>query len=211
MDMETLFTSNDNYIKDLNTQGFTIINNVLPIDLAEQIYQVYQEETNWGLINQSRENHYSHVFKSPNPFLPQDKEVYTARFNRSNSLESTNLIKDTFYNYFVPLLKKISPFPLTEYDIRCHKQDIGDHFRVHTDDYAGEINLIYYVNKDWRWDWGGILNVLSHEHHESIQSIFPKFNIVVLLNNKVFRAPHFVSTVEPFALNPRYSIVAFNK
>lgn len=207
--METLYTSEN--IKNLNTKGFAIIDNVLPLELAEEIYDAYYEETEWDLFNQVRENHYSHVFKSPNPFLPQEGEAYSAKFNRSSNLENLNLIKNTFNNIFVPLLKSVSPFHVDDFDVRCYKLDKNDYYRTHIDDYAGTINLIYYVNKEWRWDWGGILNVLSHDDLELCESIFPKFNRVVLLNNKVFRSPHFVSSVEPFALNSRYSIVSFNK
>jgi len=207
--METLYTFEN--IKNLNTKGFTIIDNVLPLELAEEIYNVYCKETEWNLFNQVRENHYSHIFKSPNPFLPQEGEVYSAKFNRSSNLENLNLIKNTFNNILVPLLKAISPFCVDEFDVRCYKLDKNDYYRTHVDDYAGTINLIYSVNKEWRWDWGGILNVLSHDDLELCESIFPKFNRVVLLNNKVFRSPHFVSSVESFALNPRYSIVSFNK
>jgi Rps23 Pro-64 3,4-dihydroxylase Tpa1-like proline 4-hydroxylase len=199
------------YTKELMTKGYTIIDNVLPLDIAEHIYNTFLEENNWNVIDQTRENHYSHVFKSTNPFLPQEGEVYSSRFSRSNELESKDLIQNTFHDYFISLLNDVSPIKLNNYDIRCHKQDIGDYFRTHLDDYAGEINLIYYVNKNWRWDWGGILNVLSHDDLLLCDTIFPKYNRVVLLNNKIFRAPHFVNTVEKYALNPRYSIVAFTK
>jgi Rps23 Pro-64 3,4-dihydroxylase Tpa1-like proline 4-hydroxylase len=207
--METLYTSEN--IKNLNTKGFTVIDNVLSLDLAEKIYDAYNEETEWDLFNQVREKHYSHVFKSPNPYLPQETESYSAKFNRSSNLENSNLITNTFNNILVPLLKSVSPFHVDEFDVRCYKLDKDNHYRTHIDDYAGTINLIYYVNKEWRWDWGGILNIVSHDDLELCESIFPKFNRVVLLNNKVFRSPHFVSSVEPFALNSRYSIVSFNK
>ena len=204
-----LYTSNN--INDLNTKGFTCLDNVLPLDLANQLHELYIQEQEWNLLDQVRENHYSHVFKSPNLFLPQEGETYSARFNRSNNLENNEVIKNTFNNFLVPILKGISPFEMSSYDVRCYKLDSGDHYRTHVDDYAGTINMIYYVNKEWRWDWGGILNVLSHDDLEFCESVFPKFNRLVLLNNKIFRAPHFVSTVEKYALNPRYSIVSFNK
>lgn len=204
-----LYTLKNN--EELNTKGFTCLDNVLPIELASQLCSLYENETKWEIFNQIRENHYSHVFKSPNPFLPQEGEAYSAKFNRSVNLENNTLTQEIFNNYLVPILKSIPSFNIVEYDIRCYKLDKGDHYRTHIDDYAGTVNLIYYVNKEWRWDWGGILNVLSHDDLEFCESVFPKFNRVVLLNNKVFRAPHFVSTIENFALNPRYSIVSFNK
>ena len=197
--------------EDLNNNGFAILDNALPLELANNINEIYTQPNEWEHINQVRENHYSTILKSSNTLLPHHNEHYSAKFNRSKNLELIDIIQNTFNKYFIPLLKKVSPFEMNEFSVRCYKLDKTDYYRSHNDDYAGTVNFIYYVNKEWRWDWGGILNILSHTDEEYCQSVFPKFNRIVLLNNKTFKAPHFVSSVEKFALNPRYSIVSFNK
>ena len=197
--------------EQLITNGYTIIDNVLPLDLALSINEAYKNNTQWEAMDQIRPDHYGHVFKSENPNLPQEGEIYTAKFKRSDVLRNSEIVNKAFEDYFVPILKDLSPFPVDEFDIRCYKLDAGDHYRTHYDGYAGKINIIYYVNDTWRWDWGGVLNILSSNDPDYCYPIFPKFNRVVLLNNQSFSAPHFVSSVEKFAQNPRYSIVSFNK
>lgn len=196
---------------ELNELGYSQVDDFLPLDVAKKIQDMFVRQSSWELINQVRENHYDHVFKTESPYLPKKEEVYSTKFSRSFVLEQNEDLKSIYNEFFFPFVKKISPFELKEFDMRCHKSDKGDYFRTHVDDYAGSINLIYYVNEKWVWDWGGILNILDDNDFDFNKQILPKFNRLTLLNNKVFRCPHFVSSVEEFAQYPRYSIVSFNK
>jgi len=191
--------------------GYTVVDDFLPFDIAKKIHDLFISNNSWEFIHQIRENHFDHVHKTSSPFLPKNDESFLSKFSRSFILEQSEEIKNLYEEHFVPKLKLISPFELNEFDVRCHKMDNGNYFRTHIDDYAGSINLIYYVNEKWMWDWGGMLNIADDKDYEFNKQILPKFNRVTLLNNKVFRSPHFVSSVEEYAQNPRYSIVSFNK
>jgi Rps23 Pro-64 3,4-dihydroxylase Tpa1-like proline 4-hydroxylase len=196
---------------DLLTQGYSVIDNFLPLDKAKKLQDLYITEGSWDHHAQFREHHFDHVFKTESPFLPKGDEWYSAKFNRSESLEQNEDIQYIFKNYFITLLKEVSPFDLDNFDVRCYKLDKGDYYRTHIDDYGGHINMIYYINEKWMWDWGGILTVVDDKDLHFNKQILPIFNRVVLLNNKVFRSPHFVSAVQEYAQYPRYSIVSFNK
>jgi Rps23 Pro-64 3,4-dihydroxylase Tpa1-like proline 4-hydroxylase len=197
--------------KDLLEVGYTVIDNFLPIETAKKIHDLFINEKSWEHKHQIREHHFEHVFKTDSPYLPKGDEIYSSKFSRSEDLEKNEFIPKAYDEFFVPMLKEVSPFDLNEFDIRCHKLDSGDYYRIHIDDYSGDINLIYYVNEKWVWDWGGILNIVDDKDVEFNKQLLPKFNRVALLNNKVFRSPHFVSSVEEYAQFPRYSIVSFNK
>jgi Rps23 Pro-64 3,4-dihydroxylase Tpa1-like proline 4-hydroxylase len=106
-------------------------------------------------------------------------------------------------------MNEISNNNLSDFDVRCYKLDSGDFYRTHIDSYAGIVGCVYYLQKDWCWDWGGILNIATED--ESLIPIFPKFNRLVIHDMKQFRFPHFISPVTHYAKNSRYTIVSFNK
>jgi len=199
---------NDDYF---NKDGYTIIDNFLPEDLAIKLYDIFESQSlnSWKLMDQVREGHYGHVFKTNNQLLPKKNESYTAKFSRSDRIESSPDFTQIISDQFTTKIRETVSDSLTEFDTRAYKLDAGDHYRTHIDSYGGNINIIYYLNTEWIWDWGGILHICSDEDEDYCKPIFPKFNRLVLLNNKKFHSPHFISPVTQFALNPRFSIVIF--
>lgn len=72
-----------------------------------------------------------------------------------------------------------------------------------------EDRLVAYVlsfAKDWKFDWGGLLQFLDAEDGRVIDSFLPTFNALTL-----FRVPqlHSVSFVTPFAMGPRISVTGW--
>jgi Rps23 Pro-64 3,4-dihydroxylase Tpa1-like proline 4-hydroxylase len=192
-------------------KGYVIIDNFLPEAAANELNELYVAEKNWEQIDQVREKHYQHVFATKSKYLPKGDEFYMAKFGRSRDLEKNAIVNKIYTEHFVPELKRFSETDLKAFDVRCYNLNPGDFYRSHIDDYAGSIGCVYYLNKKWIWDWGGLLHVNSYEGDaDFIDTIFPKFNRVVLLDHKKFKFPHFVSTVSQFAKEARFSIVSFN-
>jgi len=192
-----------------NKNGYSIVDNFLPIELAKKLYDLFesQSKSDWQYIDQVRKEHYRHVFKTNNQLLPKKNESYSAKFSRSEAIEVSPDFKKIINDYFLTKIREMVSDTLTKYDTRAYRLDKGDYYRTHIDSYAGNVNIIYYLNEGWIWDWGGILHICSGEDEEYCKPIFPKFNRLILLNNKKFHSPHFISPVTEFALNPRFSVV----
>jgi len=197
----------DSFEKD----GYVVIDNFLPEDIAKKINEIFSSESksNWELVEQIRSGHYGHVFKTTNPLLPSENESYSATFSRSESIENSSDFKNIVNSIFQEKVDKLFNDNAFELDARAIQLTKGGHYRSHCDTYAGEINVLYYVNQNWVWDWGGILNICSESDEEYCKSIFPKYNRAVFLNNKKFNTPHFVSQVAEYALEPRFTILIF--
>lgn len=192
-------------------KGYVIIDNFLPTKIADELNKMYVSQENWEHIDQVREKHFSHVFATKSPYLPKSDESYMAKFGRSRELEKNTRFNQIYDYYFKDILKKFAQTNLKNFDVRCYRLQQGDFYRSHIDDYAGSIGCVYYINKKWIWDWGGLLHVNSYDGDaDFVETIFPKFNRAILLDHKKFKFPHFVSVVSEYAKESRYSIVSFN-
>ena len=96
-------------------------------------------------------------------------------------------------------------------DIRCHKFIPGSFFRVHMDGYAGGHAVTISLNKNWKWDWGGILNITHGKNQGELLSLIPKWNCTNILDNYSHSSPHFLTPIQSYALKTRYTITCFVK
>ncbi len=203
-----MYSINDKQIKTFKEDGCLIVDNFLPNDLIDKMEFNYSNENNWDFYNQTRELSYGngkfgkHKISASN--FPGKNEVYSAKFYRSGGLEKTN--RKVCNQYFLPIIKSF--YDVDDFKIRCYKMKSGCYYRTHNDNYAGRIGFTFYINKYWIWDWGGILNIYLND---KLVPIFPKYNRLVLMNNEQYENPHFISSVEEYALHDRYTLVGFEK
>lgn len=88
-----------------------------------------------------------------------------------------------------------------------HKLSSGSFYRSHLDKYAGICGYTYFLNRQWMWDYGGILRFYSEKNLDSF-SIFPKSNRILIRDEKE-RLFHDVSIVSKYAKNDQYLILGW--
>ena len=192
----------------MNNDGYKVVDNFLDPNLADELYTIFSKSEDWKKIVQERENHYNHVFLNDDITAPDQSEIYSAKFWRSNGIESNDRFLSVYQNSIIEKLTKETNLSFLTSDIRCYKLIPGDYYRSHCDDYAGDIGLILYLNKKWKYDWGGLLNILDNGE---VNTIVPKFNRAVIIWHEKFKLHHCVSSVAEFAREPRFTITSFNR
>ena len=127
------------------------------------------------------------------PDMPGDR--YQCFYDRSQELELDDRFQD-INRYLTSLFEKKNKQQM-KMRIRAHRMLPGHFFREHQD---SEYSVIYYLCRNWRSDWGGLLMV------DQKQIIVPKFNSVAVIKPKVM---HSVSPIGSYAKEPRYSVTGF--
>jgi hypothetical protein len=191
--------------RQFEQDGMSIVEDAFPLEVAEAARARFAA-AEYERIDQVREHHYEHVFKTDSPYLPKAGEPYLARFWRSRALECDPFVTELYAAHIRPVLQQLSALPAQKVDLRAYRMTEGDHQRIHIDQYAGEVGFIYYLSKDWKWDWGGLLMTA---HGDEVTASLPKFNQLIVLNHARARPPHCVTPVTPFAREPRYMLVGF--
>lgn len=198
-------------LSKLNIPNLFEIKNLYRDKDLEKILIKFKSNKKWEHVLQNKPKHYSHVFKNKSKSMPDTNEKYSASFWKNNELakddfiykKTEDAIRKIFIKYF-----KIKDLII---DLRCHKFKKGDYFRIHMDGYAGGYALTVSLNKNWKWDWGGILNIIHSKNENNMLGLIPKWNCANLLNNYENSSPHFLSPIREFALETRYTITCFIK
>jgi hypothetical protein len=192
------------------SNNFYQVSNIFSQKACNKILKLFIKEKRWKFINQVRKNHYNHVFKSNEKLAPSRNEYYYAKFYRNENLQNNSYIQEQLKKEVVPILKRLK-IKYKKFDIRCHKFLNGNFLRMHYDHYAGTYAVTINLNKEWKWDWGGLLCVVNEKKFDVVKALCPQWNSMNLLCsfNKNKSSPHFVTSVEKYALSPRYSITVF--
>jgi len=183
-----------------------VLKNAVPDEIAIEVRQEFLK-ADYDKITQERTNHYRRELLNP-PKFPGANEIYTAEFYRSNYLEKSDLIKNCFQNYIKPLIEQHSKKTITTADLRVYKMLEGGHYRIHKDNWMATTGFVWYLNKDWKWDWGGLLIDLDMNNENYANITIPEFNQLVIMNHQS-EVPHLVTQVTSYAQEPRLTLVGF--
>ena len=197
-------------IKESNNSLFKI-NRVFPTLIANRVNSIFKKQTRWKRMLQTRKNHYKTIMKKKINIWPDMNEIYYADFYRSTKLEKNLFIKDSIKKYILPTL--IKKFRISDFEIRCHKFLPGQFLRAHFDHYISRLAITINLNKKWKADWGGLLCVLNDKTNK-VNTLVPEWNsmnILISKNKKKHdrKSGHFVTSVEKYARESRYSITIF--
>jgi Rps23 Pro-64 3,4-dihydroxylase Tpa1-like proline 4-hydroxylase len=172
-----------------------VIQDALPLDVAERLRSAFLT-AEYTPQMQRKPDYYGHGQDD----MPVSGEDYLCSYGRAHALEKEALFRDAG----LALGRVLSSvgFIDKKMTLYAYRMRAGDHFRVH-DDRSNGIGFIYYLCKEWKWDWGGLLMVAEN----GMTPVLPRFNQLAVINNHA--TPHFVSQVAPHAREPRYALVGF--
>jgi hypothetical protein len=191
---------------EFKDQGYTIIDNFLSQELHDELLN-YFDTAKFEINYQLRHGYYEELLKSNNDNNPDENECYIAKFKKIKPNKEVNALQEFFKNNIIPITKEISN-NLVNYSVfpTTVKLSSGDLYRVHHDAFNGEVGYSFFINRGWKWDYGGILTYIFE--NLNAKPIFPKSNRL-LLRNERFKQFHFLNSIENFATSEQYIILGW--
>jgi len=184
-----------------------VLQNAISEDIAYSVRQAFLD-ADYDLIRQERRTKFARESLNLTPKYPNTDEVFTAEFYRSNYLEKSTLVQIAYKDYILPVIEKHTGYTPNTSDLRAYKMMTGGHFRVHRDEMFAKVGFVWYLSREWKWDWGGLLVDLDVDDDSTAQVTIPVFNQLVIMDHQN-DIPHFVTPVTEFAREPRLMLVGF--
>ena len=158
-------------------------------------------------VYQERESHYSHVFKSANRRVTEIGEVYISNYYQAVDIETKEFLKNIIAPIIGKEIKKIIPNIKNIMPPQLMKFSKGSFLRMHVDDYAGEAGYTIFINNNWKWDYGGILNFVSIDGDMALP-VFPENNLAII-RDETKKSFHFVSEQTSYSKSDQYLLVGW--
>ena len=203
-------------------QKFLIVEDFLPPEFAEEIYQYIKTRTskNWDYYckwgREEKPVHFNTRYadiqkrKKLQPeitdSLQQGEFTYTLKRLKKEWDAETPVgrlrrdLRDEEFLSFLSAVSGLEGLELTE-DF-CSIYDEGDFLSIHPDPNF-DIAFILNLSKDWKYEYGGCLTVFDREHPTVL---LPKFNSLILLFLGEDGVDHYISEVSSRAPDARIAV-----
>lgn len=186
---------------DLCTQGYHLIDNLLEPAQCHALRTSAHEQYEQGLfrgakIGRTIETHQNHTIRTD--------EILWLEGNETNPAIRTFLEQ---IQHLAQLLNQSLFLGLNEFETHFASYQPGTYYKRHVDQFATQktrkISFVYYLNKDWREEYGGEL-ALYNKEDELLHKVLPQENRFICFNSDL---PHEVALTH----RPRYSITGWLK
>ena len=184
-----------------------VINDFLQESILENVLNEFKDFKQWGYDN----SNYSKDHQVNKFFAPWDKSGLT-------TLPTTTKTVLEYFNSpeFLKILENLTGISDLIPDDKfigggMHKIESGGKLSVHVDSTKHQdtgnyrrINLLLYLNKEWKEEWGGSLQLWDKDVKNLVNEIKPLFNRAVIFNtgiNTYHGHPHPLNTPEGISRN----------
>lgn len=201
-------------IEDFFEIGFFYVDHFLPEATAQRLLEKCEQIRFWDKIEQTRDH-----YRKGGPFacqaslLPTEEDLYSKKNETSNAFDRDIEWQGIFRNEILTQIENAFKCKIAQPIFMLQKYSVGSYSRIHTDDYRNgvehvDIGFIYYLNRRWVWDWGGLLLACTRPTSEEMLAIAPKHNRITIINHQM-RPPHAVTPVTDWAKEARYGLTGF--